>query len=77
MVGLAVLLAGLLTCCCGLVLLAIPYIGTVILLPIVAWERYWSLEFLRQFGPEYDLWAGAAPPPDPAPVLAPLPPPVG
>ena len=67
------LLACVLTCCCGLILLLIPYIGTVILLPIVAWERYWSLEFLRQFGPEYDLWAAAAPPPAPPPASAPPP----
>lgn len=73
-VGLAVLMAGLVTCCCGLILIAIPYIGTVILLPLVAWERYWSLEFLRQFGPEYDLWAGAAPAPVPVPAPVPAPP---
>lgn len=66
-VGMAVLLAGILTCCCGFIILAIPYIGTVAILPILAWERYWSIEFLRQFGPEYDLDAAAVPPSLPAP----------
>lgn len=65
-VGMALVLAGFLTCCCGFIILAIPYIGTVVMLPILAWERYWSIEFLRQFGPEYDLDAVAVPPSLPA-----------
>jgi hypothetical protein len=51
------------TCCIA----AIPYIGTVILLPIYVVLRSFSLSFLRQFGPEYDVWATIpeAPPPLP------------
>ena len=45
------------TCCIA----AIPYIGTVILLPVFVLLRSFSLLFLRQFGPEYDVWAGFAP----------------
>jgi hypothetical protein len=46
------------TCCIA----AIPYIGTVILLPVFVLLRSFSLLFLRQFGPEYDVWASFMPP---------------
>ena len=46
------------TCCIA----AIPYIGTVILLPIPVTLGAFSLLFLRQFGPNYDVWAGFIPP---------------
>jgi len=48
-------IAGLLTCCVGLLLIALPYIGTVVTLPLYVTARFFDLEFLRQFGPEYDL----------------------
>jgi hypothetical protein len=41
------------TCCIA----AIPYVGTVILLPVFVLLRAFSLLFLRQFGPDYDVWA--------------------
>jgi hypothetical protein len=56
------------TCC----IVAIPYIGTVILLPVFVLLRSFSLLFLRQFGPEYDMWITSVPP-EFAPVLLPLP----
>jgi len=43
-----------LTCCVA----AVPYVGTVILLPVYLCLRAFSLFFLRQFGPDYDVWAG-------------------
>ena len=46
------------TCC----IVAIPYIGTVILLPVFVLLRGFSLLFLRQFGPDYDVWANFMPP---------------
>ncbi len=49
-------IAGLLTCCVGFLLLIIPYIGTVITLPIWYTFRAFSLEFLAQFDPEYELF---------------------
>ena len=80
-------LATCLTCCVA----AVPYIGTVILLPVyVCWCGF-ELLFLRQFGPDYDVWFGlpelsaaatpavpAAEPlsPEPPPVNPPEPPPV-
>jgi len=70
-VGLGVALFACLTCCCCCWLL-IPYINVAILLPVLAWERYWGPEFLRQFGPDYDVWL-AAPPPAGPPALPPPP----
>ncbi len=58
------------TCCIA----AIPYIGTVILLPIPVTLVAFSLLFLRQFGPDYDVWAGFIPPKF-LPLLMPSPPP--
>ena len=44
--------ACVLTCC----LVALPYVGTVILLPIWVTYRLFSLEFLAQFDPGFDLF---------------------
>jgi len=46
------------TCC----ITAIPYVGTVILLPVFVLLRSFSLLFIRQFGPDYDVWANVIPP---------------
>lgn len=46
------------TCCIA----AIPYVGTVILLPLFVLLRSFSLLFIRQFGPDYDVWASSMPP---------------
>ena len=40
----------------------IPYVGTVILLPLFVSLVVFSLLFLRQFGPDYDVWSGFLPP---------------
>lgn len=44
------------TCCMA----ALPYVGTVILLPLYVFYYSFLLLFLRQFGPEYDVWANVA-----------------
>ncbi|MDB6147519.1 MAG: hypothetical protein JWO45_1183, partial [Spartobacteria bacterium] len=62
----AALMIGLLAMCATCCLAALPYIGTVILLPVYVCLRAFSLFFLRQFGPEYDVWAMLAPPERPA-----------
>ncbi|MBA2242172.1 MAG: hypothetical protein H0W04_04700 [Chthoniobacterales bacterium] len=51
--------ACLLTCvtCC---ITAIPYLGTVILLPFYVFFLSYLLLFVRQFGPTYDAWANVA-----------------
>lgn len=51
-----VVVAGLMTCCIGFFLLIIPYIGTVVTLPIWYWFRAFSVEFLAQFGDDYGLF---------------------
>lgn len=42
--------------CCASCLLLIPYIGTVILLPVLVFKRAYSLCYLQQFGPEFDVF---------------------
>ena len=44
-------------CCCLLVLFALPYVGTVILLPLIAFKRAYSLFYLRQFGAQFDVFS--------------------
>jgi hypothetical protein len=55
--------AGVATCCVGFLLLALPYVGSVILLPVEIVMRGYGPEFLAQFGPEYSVFAPASPPP--------------
>jgi hypothetical protein len=43
--------------CCISLLLFIPYIGTVILLPLFVFKRAYSLYYLRQFGPSFDVFS--------------------
>lgn len=67
-----VLLSCLTTCltCC---MAAIPYVGTVILLPGYVLFQSYRLLFVRQFGADYDAWGNlvaiesAAPPVEPPP----------
>src|SRR5438309_2861609 len=83
---LAVLMIGAIVTCATCCLASLPYVGTVILLPLFVCLRGFGLAFLRQFGPDYDVWASFMPPeflpilsePPPAPpptVLGPNPPP--
>ena len=51
-----VVIAGLVTCCIGWFLLVIPYIGTVVTLPFWYTLRAFSLEFLAQFGPAFEIF---------------------
>lgn len=52
-----IMIFGAMTCCIGFLLLAIPYLGAVILLPATVVLRGMDLEFLAQFGDECDLTA--------------------
>ena len=54
--GICVIIGGLFTCCIGFIILSIPYIGTVLLLPVKYTFRALSVEFLEQFGPEYEIF---------------------
>lgn len=46
--------AAVLTCCVGLLLMILPYVGMVVLLPVYYAYRALGPEFLAQFGPEWD-----------------------
>ena len=65
-IGMIILLAVLVTCCCAACFLMIPYIGTVVMLPILVWRRAYSLLYLSQYGPEFDVFV-----PEPTPIVVP------
>jgi hypothetical protein len=59
------LATGLISCfaiCATCCIAALPYIGTVILLPIYIVFVSFSLCFVRQFGSDYDVWENFIPP---------------
>ena len=72
--GMLVAFIFLLTCCVACCLAMLPYIGTVVLLPIIVFKRAYSAYFLAQFGPSYDVFPLEAPPvaTAPPPGLQPL-----
>lgn len=55
-IGILTILVVLATCCIAGCILAIPYLGTVLLLPVLVFKRAYSLYFLAQFGPGYDVF---------------------
>jgi len=73
---LAMIMIGAIVSCLTCCIAALPYVGTVILLPVYICLRAFGLCFLRQFGSDYDVWANFMPP-EFSPVLlsspAPLP----
>jgi hypothetical protein len=72
-IGIIVIGAVLITCCIAGCLMMIPYLGTVLLLPVLVFKRSYPLYFLRQFGQVYDVF----PPSPPAPPATGLQPPPG
>jgi hypothetical protein len=61
-IAISVVVAGvvLVTCRIAGCLFALPYLGTVILLPILVFERAYSVAYLAQFGPDYDVFSPLA-----------------
>jgi hypothetical protein len=53
---LIILVAVIVTCCIAGCLLSIPYLGTVLLLPIIMFNRAYSLHYLAQYGPSYNVF---------------------
>jgi hypothetical protein len=51
-----VIMLGVFTCCLGFILLVLPYINSVVLLPISYTFRAFSVQFLEQFGAEFSLF---------------------
>jgi hypothetical protein len=61
MITVAVVLGACCLCCVGVIFM-IPYLGTVAMLPLLVWRRAYSVLFLAQFGPEYDVFIKTATP---------------
>ena len=55
-VAIGVIFLALITCCIGLLLLAIPFVGAVVLLPVSYTFRSLGIEFLKQFGDDFDVF---------------------
>jgi len=55
--GLAVAVLALVAMCLTCCLAALPYIGTVILLPVLVFMRCYSLSFIEQHGPWWPVFA--------------------
>jgi hypothetical protein len=73
-IGSAIVVLVLMCATCCIVL--IPYLGTVILLPVFVLFRAYMLLFLRQFGPDYDVWDGVSPLTPPVQIPPPEAPPL-
>ena len=73
-IGALVVVVVLVTCCIAGCLMALPFVGTVLLLPVLIFKRAYPLYYLSQFGPQYDVFpippAAAAPPASPLQPLA-------
>ena len=74
-IGVIVLLAILATCCVLGCVMLIPFIGTVLLLPVLVFRRAYPLYYLAQFGPEFNVFPASAPPTAAITTLLPLEPP--
>jgi hypothetical protein len=57
-VGTLVLMVMVLTCCCCCLLL-LPYVGTVLLLPVLVFQRAYSAHYLAQYGRDFDVFPAA------------------
>jgi len=53
----AVTAVGCLTCCCAFCILAIPFVGTVVYLPVLVFLQSYPLYYLAQYGPEFNAIA--------------------
>jgi len=68
-VSVIVIAAICITCCCACCIMMIPYLGTVLFLPILVFARAYSAYYLRQFGPQFDVFAGETVQPVPPPQV--------
>jgi hypothetical protein len=59
--GIAVVLFVVCTCCIAIIPMVIPYLGTVVILPVVVFQRLQAMELLAAFGAEYSPYP--VPPP--------------
>ncbi|HWD94725.1 MAG TPA: hypothetical protein VG938_20515 [Verrucomicrobiae bacterium] len=59
-IGVLIVAAVLVTCCIAGCVMMIPYVGTVLLLPVLVFKRAYSLYYFAQFGPGYNVFPPAA-----------------
>lgn len=64
-IGAIVMAAFVATCCIACCLAALPFVGTVLLLPVLVFKRAYPLYYLAQYGPQYDVF----PKPPAAPTM--------
>jgi len=74
-IGVITLFAIIITCCCAGCLLALPFIGTVVMLPVLIFARSYSAYFFAQFGPQFNVFLTASPTPTLTTDVQPLMPP--
>jgi hypothetical protein len=55
-IGVIVLLAIVVTCCLAGCLMLLPFVGTVLLLPVLVFKRAYPLYYLAQHGKQYDVF---------------------
>ena len=55
-IGMAVGALALMTMCLTCCIVAIPYVGTVILLPLLVFVQAYPLYFIEQFGPDWQIF---------------------
>jgi hypothetical protein len=67
-IGILVFAVVLVTCCCAGCLLLLPFIGTLLLLPVLVFKRAYPLYYLAQYG--YDVFSVPSAP-APAPSVQP------
>jgi len=67
--GVVILTFVCVTCCVGYCAMVIPYIGTVVLLPVGVFFECYALYFLQQFGSEYTFFAADPAAPTGFPVV--------
>jgi hypothetical protein len=54
-IGAMIVAAFVATCCIAFCVALIPFVGTVLLLPVLVFKRAYPLYYLAQFGPQYQV----------------------
>lgn len=73
LIAIGVAILSVVGCCITCCIATMPYLGTVILLPLFVFPRCYALTFARQFGPDWDVFTTLAPPPAPTSLDVPAP----
>ncbi len=72
-IAIAAFIVAIIICCFSCCIELVPYLGTVVLLPVLIYIRCFSLDCLAQFGPHYDVWTVDVPPTGTGPAGTPVP----